>query len=187
MKFFIAQLNPIVGDLDGNANKILHVSGKAHSNSADMVLTPELSLWGYPPKDLLLKKNLVERQYFILDQLSISIHNKYGDLSVTVGIAEKIDDSFFPNLFNSIVLIEGGKWKIIARKIILPTYEVFDERRYFRSEERVSVITKTTKNKTYKIGITICEDLWVNESIEERGIHKKNPIKDLKSKKLTFY
>ena len=94
MKFFIAQLNPIVGDLDGNANKILHVSGKAHSNSADMVLTPELSLWGYPPRDLLLKKNLVERQYSILDQLSISINNKYGDLSVTVGIAEKIDDSF---------------------------------------------------------------------------------------------
>jgi len=184
MNFFIAQLNPIVGDLEGNAKKILNETGKAYSNSADMVLTPELSLWGYPAKDLLLKKNLIERQYSILDQLSISIHKKYGNLSITVGIAEKIDDSFFPNLYNSIVLIEGGKWKTIARKIILPTYEVFDEKRYFRSEQRVSVISKTIKNKTYKLGITICEDLWVNENIEGRGIHKKNPIIDLKSKKI---
>ena len=109
----------------------------------------------------------------ILDKLSININKKYGDLSITVGIAEKINDSFFPNLYNSVVLIEGGEWKTIARKIILPTYEVFDEKRYFRSEEKVSVISKKIKNKTYKIGITICEDLWVNENIEGRGIHKK--------------
>ena len=176
MKFFLAQLNPIVGDLDGNAKKILHVADKAYSNSADMVLTPELSLWGYPAKDLLLKNNLVDKQYNILDELSISIQKQYGDLSITVGIAEKIDDSFFPNLYNSVVLIEDGEWKTIARKIILPTYEVFDEKRYFRSEKRVSVISKKVKNITYKLGITICEDLWVNENIDVRGIHKKNPI-----------
>ena len=184
MKFFLAQLNQIVGDLDGNAKKILDVASKAYSNSADMVLTPELSLWGYPAKDLLFKRDLIERQYTILDKLSISIKKKYGNLSITVGIAEKINDSFFPNLYNSIVLIEGGEWKTIARKIILPTYEVFDEKRYFRSEERVSVILKKIKDKTYKLGITICEDLWVNENIEGRGIHKKNPISDLKSKKI---
>ena len=184
MKFLLAQLNPIVGDLDGNAQKILNVAGKAYSNSADMVVTPELSLWGYPAKDLLLKKNLIERQYDTLDQLSKSVYKKYGDLSITVGIAEKIEDAFFPNLYNSIVLIEGGKWKTIARKIILPTYEVFDEKRYFRSEERVSIIQKKIKNKTYKLGITICEDLWVNENIEGRGIHKENPISDLKRKKI---
>ena len=147
MKFFLGQLNPIVGDLNGNAKRILYIAGKAYSNSADMVLTPELSLWGYPPKDLLLKKNLVEKQYSILDKLSSSIKKRYGDLSVTVGIAEKIDDSFFPNLYNSIVLIESGEWRTIARKIILPTYEVFDEKRYFRSEDRVSVICK--KNTLY--------------------------------------
>ncbi len=184
MKFFLGQLNPTVGDLDGNAEKILYLAGKAYSNSADVVLTPELSLWGYPSKDLLLKKNLIERQYTILEKLSLSIKKKYGDLCITVGIAEKIDDSFFPNLYNSIVLIEHGEWKTIARKIILPNYEVFDEKRYFRSEKKVSVISKKIKNKTYKIGITICEDLWVNENIEGRGIHKKNPISDLKSKKI---
>ena len=183
MKFLLAQINPVVGDLEGNAKKILFTASKASSTSADLVLTPELSLWGYPAKDLLLKKNLIKNQYQILDQLALDINKKYGSLSITVGIAEIINDSFFPNLYNSIALIEEGKWKIIARKIILPTYEVFDEKRYFRSEEKVSVLTKEVKNKTWRLGFTICEDLWVNKNIEGRGIHKKNPIFDLKKKK----
>ena len=140
MKFLLAQINPIVGDLEGNAKKILYIASNAYSISADFVLTPELSLWGYPPNDLLLKNNLIKDQYHIIDQLALEINKKYGDLSITVGIAEIINDSFFPNLYNSIALLEGGKRKIIARKIILPTYEVFDEKRYFRSEEKVSVL-----------------------------------------------
>ena len=184
MKFFIAQINPIVGDLAGNAKKIFTFAGKAYSDSADFVLTPELSLWGYPPKDLLLKRNLIDNQYKILDQLALDIKRNYGDLCVTIGIAEIIKDSFFPNLYNSIALLEGGKWNIIARKIILPTYEVFDEKRYFRSEQKVSTLTKKVKNKTWKIGITICEDLWVNKDIEGRGIHRENPISELKKEKI---
>ena len=184
MKFLLAQINPVVGDLEGNAKKILYIASKASSISADFVLTPELSLWGYPPNDLLLKNNLIKDQYQILDQLALEINKKYGNLSITVGIAEIINDSFFPNLYNSIALIEDGKWKIIARKIILPTYEVFDEKRYFRSEEKVSVLIKKIKNKNLRLGFTICEDLWVNKDIEGRGIHKKNPIVDLKKKKV---
>ena len=180
MKFLLAQINPVVGDLEGNAKKILFTASKASSTSTDLVLTPELSLWGYPANDLFLKKNLIKNQYQILDQLAFDINKKYGSLSITVGIAEIINDSFFPNLYNSIALLERGEWKIIARKIILPTYEVFDEKRYFRSEEKVSVLTKEINNKTWRLGFTICEDLWVNKNIEGRGIHKKNPISDLK-------
>jgi len=184
MKFLLAQINPVVGDLEGNAKKILNIASKACSISADFVLTPELSLWGYPANDLLLQKNLIRNQSQILDKLALNIHKKYGNLSITVGIAERINDSFFPNLYNSIALLEGGEWKVIARKIILPTYEVFDEKRYFRSEEKVSVLTKEINNKTWRLGFTICEDLWVNKNIEGRGIHKKNPIFDLKKKKV---
>ncbi len=184
MKFLLAQINPVVGDLEGNAKKILNIASKASSISADFVLTPELSLWGYPANDLLFKKNLIKNQGQILDQLALDINEKYGNLSISVGIAEIINDSFFPNLYNSIALVEGGEWKIIARKIILPTYEVFDEKRYFRSEEKVSVLIKQIKNKTWRLGFTICEDLWVNKDIEGRGIHKKNPIFDLKKKKV---
>ncbi len=184
MKFLLAQINPVVGDLEGNAKKILYVASKASSTSADLVLTPELSLWGYPANDLLLKKNLIKNQYQILDKLALDINKKYGNLSITVGIAEIINDSYFPNLYNSIALLECGEWKIIARKIILPTYEVFDEKRYFRSGEKVSILTKEINNKTWRLGFTICEDLWVNKNIEGRGIHKKNPIFDLKKKKV---
>lgn len=184
MKFLLAQINPVVGDLEGNAKKILNIASKASSISADFVLTPELSLWGYPANDLLFKKNLIKNQYQILDKLASDTNKKYGNLSITVGIAELINDSFFPNLYNSIALVEGGEWKIIARKIILPTYEVFDEKRYFRSEEKVSVLIKEIKNKTWRLGFTICEDLWVNKNIEGRGIHRKNPIIDLKKKKV---
>ena len=187
MKFLLAQINPIVGDLEGNAKKILYTASKACSISADFVLTPELSWWGYPANDLLLKKNLIKNQYQIIDQLAFDINKKYGNLSITVGIAEIINDSFFPNLYNSIALLESGEWKIIARKIILPTYEVFDEKRYFRSEENVSVLIKKIQNKTWRLGFTICEDLWVNKDIEGRGIHRKNPIIDLKKKKAVSY
>ena len=172
MKFLLAQFNPVVGDLEGNAKKILNIASKACSISADFVLTPELSLWGYPANDLLFKKNLIKNQYNILDKLALDINKKYKNLSITVGMAEIINDSFFPNLYNSVALLEGGEWKIIARKIILPSYEVFDEKRYFRSEEKVSVLIKQIKNKTWRLGFTICEDLWVNKDIE---------IKQLKS------
>ena len=186
MKIFLAQINPIVGDLRGNANKILKIASQAHQNSSDLVITPELSLWGYPPKDLLFKNNLIIEQNLILDELSKFTAKNFGDLGIMIGIAEKIDDPFFPNLFNSIALLEKGKWSIIARKMILPTYEVFDEKRYFRSENKVSILNKKLKNKTWKIGITICEDLWVNHDIEGRGKHKQNPIIDLEKKGIDF-
>ncbi len=184
MKIYLAQFNPIVGDLNGNAEKILEISRNAFKNSADLLLTPELSLWGYPPKDLLYNKSLIKKQDRILNKLSIDIANKFGKLSIIIGIAEKIDDNFFPNLYNSIALIEKGKWSVIARKNILPTYEVFDEKRYFRSGNKVSILEKNINKRIWKIGITICEDLWVNQNIEGRGIHKRDPINDFRSQEL---
>jgi len=184
MKIYLAQFNPIVGDLDGNAKKILEISHHAFKSSADLVLTPELSLWGYPPKDLLFNRSLIKKQNKILNKLSINIANKFGNLSVIIGIAETIDDNFYPNLYNSIALIEKGKWSVIARKNILPTYEVFDEKRYFRSGDKVSILEKIINRRVWKIGITVCEDLWVNQNIEGRGIHKRDPINDFESKEL---
>jgi len=184
MKIYLAQFNPIIGDLEGNAKKILDISLHAFKSSADLVLTPELSLWGYPPKDLLLNKSLIKKQDKILNKLSFDISNKFGNLSIIIGVAEIINDNFFPNLYNSIALIEKGKWSIIARKNILPTYEVFDEKRYFRSGNKVSILEKNINKRVWKIGITICEDLWVNQNIEGRGIHKRDPINDFESKGL---
>ena len=94
MKLFIAQLNPVIGDIEGNAQKIITVCEKAYKDSADLVLT-QLSLWGYPPKDLLFKKDLIKNQSKILDQLADNICQNFGNLSVTIGIAEQVEDSFF--------------------------------------------------------------------------------------------
>ena len=184
MKLFIAQINPVIGDLEGNSQRIFEILPKAKETGADLVLTPELSLWGYPPKDLVFKEALIEKQYKILDELASSIENNFGSLSVIIGIAERINDEFFPNLYNSIVLLEKGKWCVIARKILLPTYEIFDEKRYFRSGKEVSILRKKVGSKIWKLGITICEDLWVNESLDGRGIYKKNPIFELKQKEI---
>ncbi len=184
MKIYLAQFNPIVGDLDGNAKKILEISYHAFKSSADLVLSPELSLWGYPPKDLLFNRSLIKKQNKILNKLSIDIANKFRNLSVIIGIAETIDDNFYPNLYNSIALIEKGKWSVIARKNILPTYEVFDEKRYFRSSDKASILEKNINRRVWRIGITVCEDLWVNQNIEGRGIHKRDPINDFESKEL---
>jgi len=82
MNFLLAQINPVVGDLEGNAKKILYIASRAFSISADFVLTPELSLLGYPANDLLFKKNLIKSQYQILDQLSFDINKKYGNLCI---------------------------------------------------------------------------------------------------------
>ena len=88
MKIYLAQFNPIVGDLEGNAKKILEIAIDAFNSSADLVLTPELSLWGYPPKDLLFNKNLIKKQDKILNKLSSDIANKFGNLSIIIGMAE---------------------------------------------------------------------------------------------------
>ena len=184
MKIFLAQLNPIIGDLESNANNIFKCLSIAFKKSANLVITPELSLWGYPPRDLLYQKDLFNQQQQILDSLCKKITASYGQMGVTIGIAEEIKDNIFPNLYNSIALLENGEWKIIARKMILPTYEVFDEKRYFRSGKKVSIVEKNVDNKIWKIGITICEDLWVNKNIDGRGQHKINPVFDLEDKQL---
>ncbi len=103
MKVYLAQINPIVGDLRGNAAKLLKIASDAYKNSSDLLITPELSLWGYPPKDLLFKNSLINEQNYILDEFSTSIAKNFGDLGIIVGIAERIDDPFYPNLFLKLI------------------------------------------------------------------------------------
>ena len=87
MKVYLAQINPIVGDLRGNAAKLLKIASDAYKNSSDLLITPELSLWGYPPKDLLFKNSLINEQNYILDELSTSIAKNFGDLGIVLGLS----------------------------------------------------------------------------------------------------
>ena len=103
MKFLLAQLNPVIGDLDGNAEKIFEVCKNIKDREVDLVITPELSLIGYPPKDLLFNPRLFEREKKILNQLSKRLSDIDQNLSVLIGIAEPTPDIQIPKLYNSVV------------------------------------------------------------------------------------
>jgi NAD+ synthase (glutamine-hydrolysing) len=131
MKIAIAQLNPTIGDLSGNAQRILEAAQQAADQGARLVLTPELSLCGYPPRDLLMHPGFVETMATTLVQLAKDLPPQ---LAVLVGTVEINPNSLLEGgkpLFNSMALLEGGKIQQIFYKRLLPTYDVFDEDRYF--------------------------------------------------------
>jgi len=141
-------------------------------------------LIGYPPKDLLFNPLLFEEETNVLNKLSKKLNNLSQSLSVLIGIAEPTPDTKIPKLYNSVVILEEGTWRIVARKQLLPTYDVFDEKRYFRSAENSSILNLNFKEKILKIGITICEDIWVEKSLQNEKIIGKDPLKSLEKEKL---
>ena len=110
MKLILAQLNPVIGDLQGNAEKILEVCKTIKYEDVDLVLTPELSLIGYPPKDLLFNPLLYEEERNVLNKLSKKLNNLSQSLSVLIGMAEPTADIKIPRLYNSVVILEKGTW-----------------------------------------------------------------------------
>ena len=131
MKLAIAQLNPIIGDLTGNAQQILDAAKSAASQGVRLLLTPELSLCGYPPRDLILNPSFVESMATTLAQLAQDLPDSLGVLVGTVTPNPNAHLTGGKPLFNSIALLELGKVQQIFYKRLLPTYDVFDENRYF--------------------------------------------------------
>lgn len=175
MKIAIAQINPTIGDLLLNAQKILEAAQRAASSGARLLLTPELSLCGYPPRDLLLNPSFVEAMGITLQNLAQDLP---PNLAVLVGTVEpnlNASISGGKTLFNSMALLENGQVKQVFHKRLLPTYDVFDERRYF--EEGLQANHFTLDN--IDIGVTICEDLWNDEDFWGKRSYAVNPIADL--------
>ena len=184
MRFALAQLNPIVGDLKYNAEKILSACKAAYQQNANIVLTSELSLWGYPPKDLLLNPYALNYQKIILDEIAESLFSEAPNLSLLIGIIDQSNDLQVPSLFNSVAIVKEGGWEVIARKQLLPTYDIFDEARYFRSGKDNGIITLQTAGKALRVGITICEDLWVEGDIQTERTLGDDPIAKLTSERI---
>jgi NAD+ synthase (glutamine-hydrolysing) len=196
MKLAIAQLNPTIGDLRGNAQQILEAAQQAANQGVRLLLTPELSLCGYPPRDLLLNPSFVASMATTLQQLAADLPPQIAVLVGTVEANPKAHLAGGKPLFNSIALLEQGKVQEIFHKRLLPTYDVFDEYRYFEPgfesnsftlnlNELESAIQPTlTKGEiradiTVKIGVTICEDLWNDEEFWGKRNYAINPIADL--------
>ncbi len=180
MRIALAQLNPLVGDLEGNARLILDSAKEAEKLGADLVITPELSLWGYPPKDLLLQPSQRKKQNKILDKLSKEVP---ASLNILVGTCETNEEIRKPNQFNSVALVSSTSWKIVARKRLLPTYDVFDEKRYFRPSNQSWLLKFPCSGKVWRIGLTVCEDLWVNDDIHIYRTFGNDPVGDFEDLK----
>ena len=184
MRIALAQINPLVGDLAGNGSRILAACQEAAAAHADLVVTPELSLWGYPPRDLLLRPGLLSKQQDVLDQLAAELAATHPSLAVLVGMAEPIAAAEKPNLFNAVALVSGGQWRIVARKQLLPTYDVFDERRYFQAANQPAVLEFQQGGRSWTLGLTICEDLWVEEELQGHRLAGPDPVAALQSHQL---
>ena len=178
MRIALAQIDPLVGDLAGNGRQILQACRQAADQGAELLLTPELSLWGYPPRDLLLRPALIAAQQQALDELVVGLASCCPQLAVLVGMAEPIAASglaSLPNLHNAAALVEASGWRPVARKRLLPNYDVFDERRYFRPGQSPAVLDLVRGGRRWRLGITICEDLWVEEQRLDSVLSGSNP------------
>ena len=173
MRFALAQINPLVGDLQGNAERILVAAGEAKRDGADVLLTPELSLWGYPPRDLLLQPARIAAQAELLQWMSQQLDS---DLMLLVGVALPTADNRAPALTNSIALVDRRGWRAVAHKQLLPSYDVFDERRYFRPGTGPNMLQLRNGQR---LGLTICEDLWVDDTLQRERLKGPDPIEQL--------
>ncbi|MGK7877820.1 MAG: NAD+ synthase [Xenococcaceae cyanobacterium] len=180
MKIAIAQLNPTIGDLPGNAGQILEAAKQAASEGVRLLLTPELSLCGYPPRDLLLNPSFVKSMSIQLQQVAQQLPTQ---LAVLVGTVETNPHALSQGekpLFNSIALLDGRKVQQIFHKRLLPTYDVFDEDRYFEAGGSSNFFTIESESKSkIRVGVTICEDLWNDEKFWGKRSYEVNPIEDL--------
>ncbi|MBW4575280.1 MAG: NAD+ synthase [Aphanothece sp. CMT-3BRIN-NPC111] len=195
MKLAIAQLNPTIGNLAGNAEQILAAAQQASAQGVHLLLTPELSLCGYPPRDLLLNPSFVESMATTLQQLAEDLPPQ---LAVLVGTVEPNPNAHLDGgkpLFNSIAWLQQGKIQQIFHKRLLPFYDVFDEYRYFEpglqsnsftlnldESKEILNLTQNSKlitQKSITIGVTICEDLWNDEEFWGKRSYTINPIADL--------
>lgn len=143
----LAQINPVVGDLEHNTKKIISAIREAEKIKADLICFPELALTGYPPEDLLLKPQFIEDNLEALQK----IIKKTKDITAIVGFVDMDDD-----IYNAAAIIYNQELKGVYRKIFLPNYGVFDEDRYFQAGKEPSLFVINDA----KVGITICEDIW---------------------------
>ncbi|MGB3309292.1 MAG: NAD+ synthase [Nodosilinea sp.] len=181
MKFAIAQLNPTIGDLTHNAQQVLDAAHQADRLGAQVLVTTELVLCGYPPRDLLLRPGFIQAMAETLDDLAKDLP---PHLSVLVGYAAANPKARYSGekpLFNSTALLQNGRVQQVFHKQLLPTYDVFDENRYFAAGQGPSSFTLPCGDWGIRVGVTICEDLWNDEEFWGGRSYPQNPIADLAS------
>ena len=171
MKIALGQINPTVGDFSGNAAKIIDFARKAEAAQAQLILFPELAVCGYPPRDLLEKPAFVARTQQTLAEIARAVPG----IAVICGFASPAKVETGKSVMNSAAVLHGGQLEFVQSKMLLPTYDVFDELRYFDPASSQKVLPFCGK----KLALTICEDAWNDKHFWHRRLYSVDPVDEL--------
>lgn len=173
MRIALGQINTTVGDLVGNAGLIMRYARRAAEGGAEVIVFPELALTGYPPQDLLERPAFLEAAELELQRLaeqSASLR-----IAIVCGTAEIADFNDSKRVWNTAAMLQRGKVVFRQHKMLLPTYDVFDEQRYFRAAESQSIACIGST----PVAITICEDAWNDQHFWQKRLYKRDPVEEL--------
>jgi len=183
MKVTIAQLNPTVGDINGNISKIIETLARCRDQEPDLVVFPELFLVGYPPKDLLERPWFIEKAQQAIQELA-QTSLKYPQTGILFGAPLPSGKDIGKRLYNSAVLIFQGRIHSVHHKSLLPTYDVFDERRHFDPAPAIN----TVDFKGERLGLSICEDAWNDPELWPTGtLYPFDPIETMARQGATLF
>ena len=169
MKIAMAQVNTTVGDLEGNRTLVLEVLGKAVQEGADLVVFPELCLTGYPPRDVLGLHGFVDQNIHILHEVA----SQARQVAAIVGFVDRNRAERGKEFYNAAAFLDQGTVQAVVHKTLLPTYDVFDEDRYFERGHESPIITFHGK----RIGISICEDSWNPKDFWPKRLYHLDPVR----------
>jgi NAD+ synthetase len=172
LKIALVQLNPTIGDVSGNTERIVNALSAAKHQGARLVIFPEQAIIGYPARDLLMRQEVIQRNVRALHQIAEDCRG----IAAIVGYAEPNPDEVGRPIYNTAALLHRGEILGQARKRLLPTYDVFDEARYFQTDGRQPLL----EYDGLKLGVSICEDL-LREKLAGRELYEADPIADLVS------
>jgi NAD+ synthase (glutamine-hydrolysing) len=171
MKIALAQINTTVGDLPANEGRMLDAYHRAAAAGANLVVFPELATTGYPPRDLLLRPRLIEENLALVDRLA----SQAGPTAMLVGFVGRNERRPGRALTNAAALLHEGRIIATRSKTLLPTYDVFDEDRYFEP----AAANEPVPFQGRRLGLTICEDVWNDEDYWDERRYRQNPAADL--------
>lgn len=173
MRIALAQINPTIGDFAGNTDRVARAAREAAARGADVVVFPELAISGYPPRDLVEQPSFLDRSEKELERLA----RETADLKIAVvcGYVARSHSETGKRALNSAAVLEDGKVVFRQSKMLLPTYDVFDEARYFRPAEREEVCLLRGR----RVALTICEDAWNDRNFWRQRLYQRDPVEEL--------
>jgi NAD+ synthase/NAD+ synthase (glutamine-hydrolysing) len=173
MRVALGQINCTVGDLAGNVDKMIAGAQNAAGRGAEIVVFPELSITGYPPRDLVEKQSFIERNLQELNRLAARTADL--DLAIICGYVGCADAEAGSRISNSAAVVEHGRVVFRQDKMLLPNYDVFDEQRYFKAADSQQLLTWRSR----RIALTICEDAWNDKQYWARQLYDRDPVQEL--------